>query len=213
MAGPTAELTKTRSTPARERSNESRSVRSPNTVFTPENGSLSAASGLRIRTRTCSPRAERRLTNSVRTLPGAPLTSIIAGCLLARISTRAAKRQSRGSKTSLPRTHSGHSQSSGKSSKGVPGGTPLSGSPSAGSYTYEHALHCHFCMSITFVRVVSANRRVFLFLFPQVAPHWWSGVKREAHRALGHLVGSGSKRPLRRDSRLASQHSQSRAAL
>ena len=54
--------------------------------------------------------------------------------------------------------------------KGVPGGIPLSGSPSSESYTYGHALHSHFCMLITFVGLVSASRRAFLFLFPHVAP-------------------------------------------
>jgi hypothetical protein len=36
-------------------------------------------------------------------------------------------------KSSLPTPHSGHSQSAGTSSQAVPGSTPLSGSPSAGS--------------------------------------------------------------------------------
>ena len=41
--------------------------------------------------------------------------------------------QSRGSKNSLAAPHSGHTQSSGSSSKEVPGGMSASGSPSAGS--------------------------------------------------------------------------------
>src|SRR5512139_747210 len=41
----------------------------------------------------------------------------------------------------------GHSQSSGRLSKGVPGSTPPSGSPFSGSYTYPQTTHLHFFMS------------------------------------------------------------------
>ena len=37
--------------------------------------------------------------------------------------------------SSLPNPHTGHTQSAGKSSKAVPGAIPLSGSPTAGSYS------------------------------------------------------------------------------
>ena len=40
-----------------------------------------------------------------------------------------------GEKCSFVTPHSGHVQSSGMSSKAVPGAMPLSGSPAAGSYT------------------------------------------------------------------------------
>ena len=40
-----------------------------------------------------------------------------------------------GEKASLPSPHTGHTQSSGMSSKGVPGAMPPSGSPTAGSYS------------------------------------------------------------------------------
>ena len=43
--------------------------------------------------------------------------------------------QSSGTKTSFPRPHIGHNQSSGKSSNAVPGAIPLSGSPTSGSYS------------------------------------------------------------------------------
>ncbi len=48
----------------------------------------------------------------------------------------------------------------------------MSGSPSSGSYTYGHTLHCHFCISITFVGLASASRGRLLFSIParRVAP-------------------------------------------
>ena len=56
---------------------------------------------------------------------------------------------STGEKSSLPTPHSGHTQSSGISSKAVPGATPLSGSPAAGSYIYPHTLQMYFFISVT----------------------------------------------------------------
>jgi SagB-type dehydrogenase family enzyme len=47
----------------------------------------------------------------------------------------AASPQATFSNRSLPALHTGQSQSSGRSSKAVPGGMPASGSPTAGSYT------------------------------------------------------------------------------
>ena len=43
--------------------------------------------------------------------------------------------------------HTGQAQSSGNSSKGVPGLIPESGSPFSGSYTYPHAVHTYFFIS------------------------------------------------------------------
>ncbi len=54
---------------------------------------------------------------------------------------------STGLKSSLPTPHNGHVQSSGISSKAVPAGMPLSGSPFAGSYTYSQTLQMYFFIS------------------------------------------------------------------
>ena len=56
---------------------------------------------------------------------------------------------STGANSSFPTPHSGHTQSSGRSSKAVPGSIPLSGSPSSGSYTYPQGPHSYFCMLST----------------------------------------------------------------
>src|SRR4030067_866731 len=45
--------------------------------------------------------------------------------------------------SSFPPPHRGQIQSSGRAENGVPGFTPLSGSPTAGSYTYAHTMHLH----------------------------------------------------------------------
>src|SRR4030042_1150418 len=47
------------------------------------------------------------------------------------------------SNSSFPTPHRGQTQSSGRAGNGVPGFTPLSGSPTAGSYTYAHTMHLH----------------------------------------------------------------------
>lgn len=52
-------------------------------------------------------------------------------------------------KESLPRPHRGHTQSSGRSSKAVPAAMPLSGSPTAGSYTYPQASHTYLAMFVS----------------------------------------------------------------
>ena len=51
---------------------------------------------------------------------------------------------SAGLKSSLPTPQTGHTQLSGMSSKAVPGAIPLSGSPTAGSYSYPQMLHVYF---------------------------------------------------------------------
>ena len=47
---------------------------------------------------------------------------------------------------SLPTPHNGHTQSDGTSSHAVPGCTPFSGSPAAGSYSYPQTSHTYFSM-------------------------------------------------------------------
>ena len=49
-----------------------------------------------------------------------------------------------GSNMSFPTAQTGHAQSSGISSNAVPGATPESGSPVAGSYTYPQTVHTYF---------------------------------------------------------------------
>jgi hypothetical protein len=49
-----------------------------------------------------------------------------------------------GSNISFVTAQTGHIQSSGMSSKAVPGATPESGSPTAGSYTYPQTVHTYF---------------------------------------------------------------------
>ena len=47
---------------------------------------------------------------------------------------------------SLPTPQTGQTQSSGRFSKAVPGAIPLSGSPTAGSYSYPHASQTYLSM-------------------------------------------------------------------
>ncbi len=49
-----------------------------------------------------------------------------------------------GEKLAFDAPHSGHIQESGTVSNGVPGATPLSGSPFAGSYTYPQTSQTYF---------------------------------------------------------------------
>ncbi len=49
-------------------------------------------------------------------------------------------------KLDLSTPHSGQVQLEGRSSKAVPGAMPLSGSPTAGSYTYPHMSQTYFSM-------------------------------------------------------------------
>lgn len=51
-----------------------------------------------------------------------------------------------GEKSSFEAPHTGQAQSWGTSSNGVPGATPLSGSPVAGSYSQPHTSHLYFFM-------------------------------------------------------------------
>ena len=53
------------------------------------------------------------------------------------------------SKASLPSPHTGQTQSDGTSSHFVPGATPLSGSPTAGSYSYPQG-HTYFILNFPF---------------------------------------------------------------
>ena len=52
------------------------------------------------------------------------------------------------SNASLPSPHTGHTQSAGTSSHFVPGATPLSGSPFAGSYSYPQTISCALPLTI-----------------------------------------------------------------
>ena len=51
---------------------------------------------------------------------------------------------STGENSSLPTEQSGHSKSSGRSSKAVPAGIPASGTPTAGSYSQPQTSHTYF---------------------------------------------------------------------
>lgn len=53
---------------------------------------------------------------------------------------------STGENSSLPTEQSGHSKSSGRSSKAVPAGIPASGTPTAGSYSQPQTSHTYFIM-------------------------------------------------------------------
>ena len=61
---------------------------------------------------------------------------------------------STGENSSLPTPQSGHTQSSGMSSKAVPGAMPPSGSPTAGSYTQPHTSHTYFFIMFLFLRLI-----------------------------------------------------------
>src|SRR5208283_1330820 len=59
----------------------------------------------------------------------------------------------------------GHSQSSGKSSKPVPGPIPLSGSPTAGSYTYSQTVHLYLVIFILLVQLQKTTVLTLLISF------------------------------------------------
>ena len=61
--------------------------------------------------------------------------------------------QSMGLNSSLPTPHRGQTQSSGMSSKAVPGAIPPSGSPTSGSYTQPHTSHTYFFMMFRFKKL------------------------------------------------------------
>ena len=73
---------------------------------------------------------------------------------------------STGLNSSLPTPQSGHTQSSGMSSKAVPGAMPLSGSPTAGSYTHPHTSHTYFFIMFfpffCFVLILSLLNSLFI---------------------------------------------------
>ena len=54
------------------------------------------------------------------------------------------------SNSSLPTPQSGQTQSSGRSSKAVPAAMPLSGSPTAGSYSHAHTVQRYFFITYKF---------------------------------------------------------------
>jgi hypothetical protein len=53
---------------------------------------------------------------------------------------------------SLPTPQRGHAQSAGRSSKEVPGAMPLSGSPTAGSYSYPQTSQMYFAIIVNNLR-------------------------------------------------------------
>ena len=61
-------------------------------------------------------------------------------------------------KSSLPTPHRGHTQSAGRSSKAVPGSIPLSGSPTAGSYSYPQTMQMYFFIIFSQFVIVSVIR-------------------------------------------------------
>ncbi len=64
------------------------------------------------------------------------------------------------SKLSLPTPQVGQVHVSGISSKGVPGAIPLSGSPTAGSYTQSHGVHFHLLMQVPLHRKIMGSGRL-----------------------------------------------------
>lgn len=65
---------------------------------------------------------------------------------------------STGENSSLPTEQSGHSKSSGRSSKAVPAGIPASGTPTAGSYSQPQTSHTYFF-------IISLMFNVYCLLF------------------------------------------------
>lgn len=63
-------------------------------------------------------------------------------------------RYSTGLKSPLPTPQSGQTQSSGSSSNGVPAAMPLSGSPTAGSYSYPHTSQMYFFIVVEFYGLI-----------------------------------------------------------
>ena len=53
--------------------------------------------------------------------------------------------------SSFPTPHTGQTKSSGRSSNAVPGSMPLSGSPTAGSYSQPHVSHTYFFIMFLFL--------------------------------------------------------------
>src|SRR3990172_9630617 len=51
------------------------------------------------------------------------------------------------SNSSFPAPHRGQTQSSGRRRNRVPRSTPLSGSPTSGSYTYAHTMHRYLAIA------------------------------------------------------------------
>ena len=81
---------------------------------------------------------------------------------------------STGVKSDFSAPQSGHTQSSGRSSKAVPGAIPLSGSPAAGSYTYPQGPPSYFFMSGTILSFsrLSAGREIYRLIIIQGRIHY-----------------------------------------
>lgn len=81
---------------------------------------------------------------------------------------------STGENSSLPTEQSGHSKSSGRSSKAVPAGIPASGTPTAGSYSQPQTSHTYFFIISLMFNVyclfysIGSNvaRRSFILIVP-----------------------------------------------
>lgn len=69
---------------------------------------------------------------------------------------------STGENSSLPTEQSGHSKSSGRSSKAVPAGIPASGTPTAGSYSQPQTSHTYFFIMFPFFFFIL----IILFFLP-----------------------------------------------
>ena len=74
---------------------------------------------------------------------------------------------STGENSSLPTEQSGHSKSSGRSSKAVPAGIPASGTPTAGSYSQPQTSHTYF-----FIISLMFNVYCLMFIFTTVPLKW-----------------------------------------
>lgn len=83
---------------------------------------------------------------------------------------------STGENSSLPTEQSGHSKSSGRSSKAVPAGIPASGTPTAGSYSQPQTSHTYFfiisllfnvyCLMLFYSIGSNVARRSFILIAP-----------------------------------------------
>ena len=83
---------------------------------------------------------------------------------------------STGENSSFPTEQSGHSKSSGRSSKAVPAGIPASGTPTAGSYSQPQTSHTYFfiisllfnvyCLMLFYSIGSNVARRSFILIAP-----------------------------------------------
>src|SRR4030066_2492408 len=93
------------------------------------------------------------------------------------------------SNSSFPTPHRGQIQSSGRAENGVPGFPPLSGSPTAGSYTYAHTMHIHLVF-LAIAMLLSGDGECADYIVPV---EWPTTGYRPSH-----TPGSPRIRPFRR---------------